>query len=270
MAGGGWNRVAGGLVAMGLLMAPVAAHAWGTEGHEVVAALAARRLTPAAAAEVQRLLGAPPKAAMVAVANWADEIRDRRPATANWHFVNIPITATGYNQRRDCPHDDCVVARIADSLATLGNRKLPAHTRAEALRFLIHLVGDLHEPLHAADNRDGGGNGIQVLGLGPRTSMHHLWDTGLVQASGRDPMALAARIAASVPPRQWRAWATGTPADWANQSWRLAKEDIYAVTKGRRNVRLNQDYITRMAPVVRTQLAKAGARLAWLLNRTLH
>lgn len=258
----------GGAV-LGLLMWPMAAQAWGVEGHEVVAALAARHLTPAAATQVQRLLGAPPKAVMVAEANWADEVRDRRPATANWHFVNIPIAAKGYNPRRDCRDDDCVVARIRINLAILGNKKMPADIRAEALRFLIHLVGDIHEPLHAADNRDGGGNSIRVHGAGLRTSMHHLWDTGLVQASGRDPMVLAAQIQSHVPPRQWRVWAAGTPADWANQSWRLARTDIYAVTKGRRDVRITQGYITHMAPVVRIQLAKAGARLAWLLNRTL-
>lgn len=242
------------------------ARAWGVEGHEIIAALAARQLSPRASAQVGALLGASPAAAMVADANWADEIRDQRPETSRWHYVNIPVRASGYEARRDCPMGDCIVARIGREMAVLANRKLaPAH-RAEALRFVIHLVGDLHQPLHDTDNNDRGGNDIRVRVAGQSTNMHHLWDTVLVQASGRDPMAVATRIAAAPP----RAWQSGTPAAWADESLHLAQRDIYAVTKNRRNVRLDRGYITREAPVVRTRLAQAAARLSWLLNRALN
>jgi hypothetical protein len=100
--------------------------------------------------------------------------------------------------------------------------------------------------------------------------MHQLWDTRLVQASGRDPVALAARIARDVPAAAWRAWQSGTPAAWANEALHLAQSDIYGVSKGRRRLRLDRGYMTREAPVVRLQLARAGARLAWLLNGTLN
>jgi hypothetical protein len=246
--------------------------AWGVEGHEVVAALAARHLTPRAAAQVGALLGAPAQAAMIADANWADEIRDRRPQTGRWHFVNIPVSAAGYDARRDCPMNDCIVAQIGRQLALLGNRRAPRPARVEALRFVIHFVADIHQPLHAADNGDRGGNDVHVRirGTGIDTSMHQLWDTRLVQGSGRDPIMLAARIARDIPPATWRAWQAGTPAAWADQSLYLAQADIYGPAKGRRNLRLDRAYVAREAPVVRLQLGRAGARLAWLLNRALN
>lgn len=252
-----------------LLSAAPDAWAWGTEGHEVVAALAARALTARAAAQVERLLGGPVQAAMIADANWADEIRDQRRETGRWHFVNIPASAPGYDARRDCPRGDCVVVQIGRDLAVLGDRRASRAARAEALRFLIHLVGDIHQPLHTADNGDRGGNDIHLRFRGRDISMHHLWDMQLVEASGRDPIALAGFMAAAVPPATWHAWQSGTPAAWADQSLHLAQSDIYGLTKGRRSVRLGRDYIAREAPVVRIQLARAAARLAWLINRTL-
>ena len=244
--------------------------AWGAEGHEIVAMLAARQLSAQASAQVRALLGGAPAATMIADANWADEIRDQRPGTSRWHYVNIPVTARSYDARRDCPGDDCAVAQINRNLAVLGNRKLAPARRAEALRFLIHLVGDIHQPLHAADNNDRGGNDIHVRIAGQSTNMHHLWDTLLVQALSQNPAAVAARIAGDIPAATWRAWQSGTPAAWANESLYLARRDIYATAKDRRNLKLDRGYSTREAPVARIQLARAGARLAWLLNRTLN
>jgi hypothetical protein len=245
---------------------------WGVAGHEVVAALAAQQLTPRAAAEVATLLGGPARAALIADANWADEIRDQRPETGRWHYVNIPVSAAGYDARRDCPVNACIIAQIDRQLALLRNRRASRAARAEALRFVIHFVADIHQPLHAADNGDRGGNDIHVRirGAGIDASMHQLWDTRLVEASGPDPVALAARIAREVPPATWRSWQSGTPAAWANEALGVAQSDIYAVTSGRRRLRLDRAYFVHEAPVARLQLARAGARLAWLLNRTLN
>jgi hypothetical protein len=254
------------------LAAASPAWGWGVEGHEVVAELAARQLTPRAAAEVAALLKGPARAALIADANWADEIRDQRPETGRWHYVNIPVSAASYDGARDCRMDVCVVAQIGRQLAMLRDRHAPRAARADALRFVIHLVADIHQPLHAADDGDRGGNDIHVRirGTGIDASMHQLWDTRLVQASGRDPVALAARIAREVPTARWRAWQSGTPAAWANEVLHLAQSDIYGVSKGRRRLRLDRGYMAREAPVVRLQLARAGARLAWLLNGTLN
>ena len=149
----------------------------GSRGPSDCCTIAADQLTPAAKLQVQQLLGTDDAATvMMDVSTWADEIRLQRPNTAPWHFVNIPVGAAGYNRARNCPHDDCVVAQIERDARIVDDRQLAAPIRAEALRFLIHLVGDLHQPLHAADNGDRGGNQVHVLSRRRNTNLHAVWD----------------------------------------------------------------------------------------------
>jgi hypothetical protein len=255
------------LLAVLLIAAPVPAFAWGAQGHEIVAAMALRELTPAARGQVAHLLGS--EAMMIHDANWADEVRDQRRDTGSWHYVNIPLAAPGYDARRDCPRGDCVVAQIGNDMRLLGDRRAGDRARAEALRFLIHFVADIHQPLHAADDGDRGGNDVHV-GMGrERASLHKVWDADVVQALGYDTGVIAARLDRSVTPAERKAWSAGTPANWANESQAVARDEIYPPVDGRRFVRLPRDYAYREAGVARVQLAKAGVRLAWLLNSTL-
>jgi len=124
---------------------PTSAFGWGTEGHQIIAYLAATELTPAAKAQIEQLLGDDAEFAMVELSTWADEIRREQRDTAPWHFVDIPIDSAGYNAQRDCPQDDCVVAQIAHHARIVGDKSLLVPVRAEALRFLIHFVGE-HAP----------------------------------------------------------------------------------------------------------------------------
>lgn len=249
------------------LLAPAKALAWGAEGHEIVAAIGLRELTPAARSEVGRLLGGP--VMMVHEASWADEIRDSRPETGGWHYVDIPLWAGSYDARRDCADDDCVVAQIDDDLRVLSNRHAPDAARAEALRFLIHFVADVHQPLHAEDNDDKGGNQVHVRLGRERASLHKLWDVDVVEPLGPDPDAIAESIEHDLPPGQRAAWQAGTAARWANEAHAIAREHIYPPLGGARDLRLPRDYAFREAPLARILLAKAGVRLAWLLNTTL-
>ena len=255
------------LLAVLLVAAPVPAFAWGAQGHEIVAAMALRELTPAARGQVAHLLGG--EAMMIHDANWADEVRDQRRDTGSWHYVNIPLAAPGYDPRRDCPRGDCVVAQIGNDLRQLGDRRASDRTRAEALRFLIHFVADIHQPLHAADDGDRGGNDVHVAMGRERASLHKVWDTDVVQALGYDTGVIAADLERSVTPAQRKAWSAGTPAGWANESLAVARDEIYPPVDGRRFVRLPRDYVYRESAVARVQLAKAGVRLAWLLNSAL-
>ncbi|HEX3754078.1 MAG TPA: S1/P1 nuclease [Rhizomicrobium sp.] len=255
-------------MSLGVWASPVLA--WGPEGHEVIAHIAARELTAHARAQVAALLGGGARPMMVADANWADEIRDSRPDTARWHFVNIPLGAPhGYDRARDCASDDCVVDQIERDARIVADRKLPRARRAEALKFLIHFVGDVHQPLHTIDNHDNGGNGIavRIAGTSGRTNMHRVWDTLLVEREGGDAGMVAAQIEAGIGPRQRAAWQSGTPAGWASESWQLARREIYArVDGGGRTVRLSRSYLVQEEGPVRVQLAKAGLRLARMLN----
>jgi len=250
-----------------LLSVPGQAFAWGAEGHEIVASLALRELTPAARGQVARLLGG--EAMMIHDANWADEVRDQRRDTGVWHYVDIPLAAAGYDRRRDCPRGDCVVAQIEYDARLLTDRRANAQARAEALRFLIHFVADVHQPLHAADDGDRGGNDVHV-GIGrERATLHKVWDVDVVQGLGFDTGDVAGGLARSITPAQRKAWMQGTPAAWADEAHAIARDQIYPAVAGRRSLRLPRDYADREAAVTRLQLAKAGLRLAWLLNTTL-
>jgi len=240
------------------------AFAWGPEGHEIVAAIAAVNLTPAANAKVTALLGPPPM--MILDSNWADEIRADRPQTSTWHYVNIELGSAGYDAWRDCAGGDCVVAQIEKDIRVLSNARASRADRMEALRFLIHFVGDVHQPLHVADNRDKGGNARILFLKGARTNLHRIWDTDVVTALGPDPVRVAASLLTDVTPQQKARLSAGSPADWANDSFSVAKK-IYAGLPQTRD--LPDDYARRQSAATRTQLLKAGLRLAAVLNRIL-
>jgi hypothetical protein len=161
------------------------------------------------------------------------------------------------------------VAQIENDLRILANRKLGEGVRAEALRFLIHLTADVHQPLHAEDNDDRGGNQIRVVMGRERANLHRIWDADVVEVQGVDAAAAADSIARSISPAQRKAWTSGTAAGWANEAHAIARDRIYPPLQGRRELRLPRDYVWRQAATARIQLARAGIRLAWLLNRTL-
>ena len=247
------------------------AMAWGKEGHQIIAYIAAQQLSPKAREGVAALLGGDAEASLVEVSTWADDIKRSRRDTGPWHYVDIPISAPGYDAGRDCPNGECVVAQIDRDLAVIADKRLAAPVRAEALRFLIHFVGDIHQPLHTSNNDDRGGNEIRVYFGRRRTNLHALWDTPLVEQLGRDPFVVATSIEAKITADQKSSWSKGRPVEWANETHSVARQFVYSDLSGRGETRapiiLLPDYGLQKAPVVRTQLARAGTRLAWVLNR---
>lgn len=263
-----------GLLALSTFaLLPSGAWAWGGEGHRIIALIAADRLTPAARAEVSELLGGDARASMEEVSTWADEIRRDRPATGPWHYVNIEISTNGYDAARDCPAGDCVVAQVQKDERIIADHQLAKPVRAEALRFLIHFVGDLHQPLHCADNHDRGGNEVRVLVGAEETNLHAVWDTNVVAALGQNPDQVASSLGAQIGPGEAKSWSRGAPADWANETFGIAKRVIYSALPGEGGttapIILPQDYAARERSVTAAQLEKAGVRLAALLNTAL-
>jgi hypothetical protein len=250
-----------------LLSFSAPAQAWGPEGHEIVALIAADNLTPSAHLRLSQLLGGDAPALMVLDSNWADEIRADRPQTIAWHFVDIEIGTKGYDPRRDCVRDNCVVAQIDRDMATLRDPRADRPARIEALRFLIHFVGDLHQPLHAADRHDRGGNSLIVYQGRHRSNLHRVWDEDLVKALGPDAMTVAADIERKLSPQDKAQIMAGTPVAWANESFQVAAHQIYAHLPATGPVRLPRDYASRERAVVRQQLTRGGLRLAFLLNQ---
>ena len=250
-------------VSVALLSSAVPAFAWGPVAHDAVARVAAQRLTPAAQKEVSSLLGGQ---SMSEVAVWADEVRNTtHTQTTAWHFTNIPLTSAGFSRSRDCQQGNCIVAAIERQLATLQDRNRPRVQRQEALKFLIHFIGDLHQPLHASDSRDRGGNDRMVAPVGGTTNLHAAWDSGIVQSQGRTSSSLAANAMAWLQTQRESDLITGTFADWANESLRLARDIVYVQLKGDNAIVGGERQ--EAVRIIEKRLARAGVRLAHVLNR---
>jgi hypothetical protein len=239
---------------------------WGEEGHRLIVRIAESLLTPAAAAQVQATLN--PGEFLDDLASWADEVRHTRPDTASWHFVDIPLNSSGLDMNRDCPQGNCVIAKIEDFRSQWQNPALSRESRREALLFLVHFVGDLHQPLHCSNNNDRGGNDVPVEFLGSRTNLHALWDVGLFRTMpGEDE--LLAKLEQAITPDQGAPWSAGTVEQWAGESFAAAQSTAYGllptVASGE-TVELDSRYALMAQPVVEQQLEKAGVRLAAILN----
>lgn len=259
-----------------LLCFPSLACGWGGEGHQVVALIAEERLTPEASAAIHELLGADVHISDAEVASWADQIKRERRRTSPWHYTNIPIGSSGYDEARDGNDGNDIVSRIESFKVLLADKTQPPEARAEALKFLVHLVGDLHQPLHCAD-RDGdrGGNGRLCFVLeakGRATNLHTVWDTTLLRRMiGRTRIAeFSEKLNDAISEGDEKAWTSGSIIDWANESWNVAVEKVYgSVPVDGPPPVLDQAYVDAAALVIKDRLRRGGVRLASVLNEAL-
>src|SRR5882672_5025159 len=169
-----------GLVAIVGLLLPSLVLGWGGDGHQIVCLIAEARLAPAAKAAIHELLGDDVSISDAEVANWADQIRRERRSTAPWHYVNIPIAATTFDPNRDGKNGNNVIAKIAEFERVLSDKNAAKADRAEALKFLVHFVGDLHQPLHCADRDGDKGGNARLVFFGDRqkaVNLHQVWDS---------------------------------------------------------------------------------------------
>jgi hypothetical protein len=232
-----------------------ASHAWGTEGHKVVALIAQSQLTPKSKAEVDQLLALEPGQTLASVSTWADE--HKNPSSAPWHYVNFPRGDCVYDAQRDCPDEHCVVGVIQKELELLGSNASDAK-RLIALKYLVHFVADVHQPLHAGFQDDKGGNKYQLQAFLKGSNLHAVWDSGLIKNLNEEPQAMADRLLKTL---------QGLPVTELNPV-NAAQESCGIVSlKGFYPERLvTPEYVARYTPVLETRLATAGARLAGLLN----
>jgi nuclease S1 len=242
-------------------------YGWGARGHRIATRIAQDRLSPKAAAAVRELLNEGDT--LVGIANWADhEGHDVVPASAPWHYVNIPITERRYDARF-CGRNGCVVSKIHHYRKVLADRRAPRRERQLALLFLVHLVEDVHQPLHVGDNHDRGGNSTQVQFLREGTNLHRLWDSGVIDHTGTERV-LADRVTARINAERVKEWSRGDVEDWATESLLLAQR-AYFFPKGARQpivsgTRLGEEYERLALPLIEDRLAQAGIRLANELN----
>jgi S1/P1 Nuclease len=247
-------------------------------GHATVAYIAEDHLTPHAKRAVRALL-APDT--MAWVSSWADDMVQQRPETADWHHIDLDVrkNLTVADIPDYCVHGDCVVGQIELDLAILKNPKDSPDKKQEALKFLIHFVGDLHQPLHCANDDDRGGNEkYLVLSRSYHrvhwVRLHSYWDHLLEEKAREVPRDLATRLERRISPQDLAQWQKGNAADWAFESYLIAKNDIYSelpegpARSGWDAPDLPEDYRRgAMRFIVDRQLEKAGIRLAWLLNQ---
>jgi hypothetical protein len=251
--------------------------AFGAVGHHVVARIAWALMTPAAQDRAAALLDGRLDV-FVAASTWADEVRGDRPQTYNWHFVDIPVGLEKYEPKRDCPasdRGDCVIAAIARARAELADAGRSKELRAESLKYLIHFVGDIHQPLHAIDNLDRGGNDVRVAPLredGRTTNLHSTWDTGLINLSPETEAARADRLVATIRKDQP---VSLNVIQWAEDSHRLAATVAYSYDGFKigglpaEPLVLPQPYRDKAIATIDAQLTLAGARLGAILNEIL-
>lgn len=238
--------------------------AWGIEGHKTVALIAESRLDAVAQSEVRQLLALEGASSLADVASWADQIRGTEPGLIS-HAVRIPFDATTYDPKRDCSRKGkCVVFGIGRYEAILGQKDAPAADRLRALKFVVHYVGDIHQPLHAIKET----GGVKVLLGKHEYTLHKVWDTISVRSLKMPPAELATFLLAGNPTVPQR-----TPEEWAMESHEIAKTYIYGGDIQRADsttkMVLPQRYLKDISPAVKTRLIDAGLRLGTLLNRVL-
>lgn len=246
-----------------------ASQGWGYKGHEVIGFIADRYLEPSVKTKLRAFCRSP---SLAFLSNWADVIRDDHPETAPWHYVNVDPDSDAFDRTRDVPPQGCVVDRIEHFRAVLADETAEPAERLDALRWLVHLVGDLHQPLHVSREEDRGGNSIRVTYRGSETNLHSFWDTDLIELQNLSAGDYARELRDEITDEDVKAWQRGTPADWATESWRLAREFAYCDADGHEVTtgdRLGRRYVTTRTPVVDRQLRRAGVRLAWIINQAL-
>ncbi len=167
----------------------------------------------------------------------------------------------------------CVVDKITQFAAELEASGTDAEERLAALKFLLHFVGDMHQPLHSSDNHDNGGNSVKVTVEGfphkAKDELHGFWDTQFVDALGMPPAALAKKLIAQITPAQEAEWKTGAPDDWAMEAFNISFDDVYGQPPLSGAVQLDAAYVAKAEKDVALQLSRAGVRLAAILNRAL-
>jgi hypothetical protein len=251
-------------------LSPWPAQAWGPAGHRIVGVLAEKQLTPGAQAEVKRLLAGEPEPSLAGVSNWADELRGSDPEqakkTGRWHYVNFPHDDCVYTPARDCPNGDCVIGAINRNFMALADRKRSDAERRDALKFLVHFVGDIHQPLHAGYADDRGGNNFQINYQGKGTNLHSVWDSLIVESRGLDATAYAEAMFEPVPTTVDPTQRFDRSASrWAVESCRSVQEGgLYPPTPT-----IETDYLLAQRPLAEQRLRQSGVRLADMINRAL-
>lgn len=279
------RRILAAAAALAATLFASPAFAYWEYGHETIASIAYRNVKPETRRAIDRLLARQglletptcPAGTIEQASVWADCIKTLGPRFSyayNWHYQNVHICKP-FTLKGNCPDGNCVSAQIERDVKLLQDRTVPVREKVMALAFLVHFVGDLHQPLHAGDKGDLGGNRARSdYGVyGPeRLNLHAIWDGWLAERAISAPPPLAV----AYPAEQRAAMGAGTVEDWSRENWEVARE-AYAAAFGGDPCRadmpergkLDDAAVAKLVPVLRLQVMRGGLRLARLLDEAL-
>lgn len=268
-----------------LLSVLISTHAlaWGPTGHRVVGEVAQMHLSPKASNKVKKLLKGE---SLAQASNWPDEIKSDPKNfgyTFKWHYTDWPDSM----EKHDETHSSgSLVSSIKEQLKILKDKKATDEKKAFALKFLTHLVGDLHMPLHVGNGLDRGGNYCKVFFHDQKTNLHSLWDEGMINFTKLSFTELARFIQEGKNSKDLKAWMQGDLGAWALESKALrpalypeevkpSKDKLQMPQYCAKDVsddklpKLGYEYSYKFMPVLEQKLLQAGLRLAFLLNENL-
>lgn len=240
---------------------------WGSKGHRTIATIADKHLTTNTRSVVSGYLNGE---SMIDASTWADEIRDDQEylKTASWHFLNVPLGLskaqfTDFVIKQD---KDNIYTAILKAEANLKDKSADVKQKAEALKFLIHLIGDAHQPMHVSRAEDKGGNTIQVRFDGKGTNLHSLWDSKLIDHEGLNNTEMAKQYDWANAD-QIKKWQTDSPMQWLWESYQISTELYDDIKPGQT---IDEAYYKKSIPIIHLRVAQAGIRLAGELNKLLN
>ncbi|MFI5163318.1 MAG: S1/P1 nuclease [Sphingobacteriales bacterium] len=236
---------------------------WGYKGHQAVATIAENHLTPKAKAQIAALLGSQ---SLADVATWADEVRND-PAfkeTAGWHFVDLPLGLSfeEFNKEVRAQGEDNAYGAMMKMQIILTSNSASQTQKIEALKFLVHFVGDAHQPMHVSRKEDKGGNTIQVRFDNRGTNLHSLWDSKLIDHSGLSVVQMS-KAYDKATPAEIKQWQADQPMQWLWESYQITTK-LY--TEVEKNNNLDQDYYETHIGIIEQRIDHGGIRLAGVLN----
>jgi hypothetical protein len=237
------------------------AYGWGDKGHRIVAIIADEHLTDHAREQVRKLL--PAGTTLADAAAWPDREGRRITELDLLHHVSIPDNATGYNQERDCKAGNCMVEALKWFTAVSADATAPINVRLIALRYVAHLVGDMHQPLHAGRREDRNGTDVNVSYRAQHNNLHLFWDINVVEMEEGSLDDIAKRLDASITVEQRNEWQSGDPKKWTDESFHLSRSYAYRLSE---SMELSDEYVATALTIVRRRLVQAGIRLGWLVN----
>ncbi|MCI0752126.1 MAG: S1/P1 nuclease [Flammeovirgaceae bacterium] len=230
---------------------------WGATGHRATGLIADRYLSKKARKALQKILG---EESIAIASTWMDEIRSDSTFrhVSDWHWVTIPDSSTYENSEKN-PKGD-VIQTIERLIAELKAKKLSGQQEAQHIKMLIHLIGDIHQPLHVGRGPDKGGNGIKVMWFRAESNLHRVWDSEMIDETKLSYTELAASLIKPTE-EEIKLWQKSTVRDWANESLAL-RNQVYDF-KGER---FGYSYSYKNMPTVKKRITQAGVRLAGVLN----